>query len=319
MFQFRKSSIKETNSFLSKSSVSITLDDLLQLRFSAERLNWFKSHSSQSAHVGTTLSRSYGRGMEFAEVRNYQAGDDIRLINWQMTARTGKPYTKVYQEERERPVYLFFDTSPSMHFATRGTFKSVVAARSIALIAWAAFIHQDQVGGTVLGTNETSWISAKRQKKTLLQLLSSIANTFPLNTAETESAQGLSHALLQLQRRRIQYATICIASDFKQLNPVDIALLQTLSQHNTVILLFTYDHFERYAPPGGLYTVTNGEQQLSINTYDKNQAHAYIKDFETRWDSLTGLCRTSRCRFIPLTTDGNIMSSLNQMRLANGA
>ena len=103
MFRFRKTSANIQDD---KQGISVTLDELLCLRFTSQRLNWFTPHTAQSLQAGNKLSHARGRGMEFSEVRGYQPGDDIRLINWQMTARTGKPYTKVYQEERERPVYL---------------------------------------------------------------------------------------------------------------------------------------------------------------------------------------------------------------------
>jgi len=86
------------------------------------------------------VSRFKGRGMEFEEARVYQSGDDIRSIDWRLLRRTGKTHTKIFREERERPVFISVDNRPAMHFATRGVFKSVLAAKLAGLLAWTARI-----------------------------------------------------------------------------------------------------------------------------------------------------------------------------------
>ena len=101
----------------------------------------------RSLRAGQHLSKLRGRGMDFAEVRHYQAGDEIRHMEWRVTARTGRPHVKLYQEERERPVIILADFSPSMYFGTRLAFKSVVAARLAALLAWTVVKQGDRVGG----------------------------------------------------------------------------------------------------------------------------------------------------------------------------
>ena len=104
-----------------------SLQSLLRLQSQVRTLNLAKRHA-QAKHVGMHRSRFKGRGMDFAESRPYQAGDDIRTIDWRVTARTGKVHTKVFQEEREKPVLVWLDLRAPMFFATRGQFKSVVAA-----------------------------------------------------------------------------------------------------------------------------------------------------------------------------------------------
>ncbi|PCI06195.1 MAG: DUF58 domain-containing protein, partial [Gammaproteobacteria bacterium] len=96
---------------------------------------------------GTYLTIFKGLGMEFDEVRPYQAGDDLYSIDWNVTARTGEAHTKIFREERERPVLMWVDYRQPMFFATRGSFKSVVAAKIAALLAWSAAQHGDRLGG----------------------------------------------------------------------------------------------------------------------------------------------------------------------------
>ena len=99
-----------------------------------------------SLQTGAYVSRFRGRGMEFDESRPYQPGDDPRSIDWRVTARSTTAYTKLFREERERPVLIAVDLRSNMHFATRGCFKSVSASRAAALIAWAAHHRGDRLG-----------------------------------------------------------------------------------------------------------------------------------------------------------------------------
>ena len=128
--------LKKTNIDASE-RVFISLKTLINLAKPAASFN-LKRHSIRAQTSGGYLSHFKSRGMEFQEVRAYQAGDDIRNIDWHVTARTGKVQTKVFREERERPVFISVDNRLTMHFATRGVFKSVLAAKLAGLLAWAA-------------------------------------------------------------------------------------------------------------------------------------------------------------------------------------
>lgn len=125
--------------------VTVQLDELIALRRYAQRVHYKPTGSAIRA--GNHLSKLRGRGMDFAEARNYQAGDEIRHMEWRVTARTGRPHVKLYQEERERPVVILSDFNPSMFFGTRLAFKSVIAARLAAMLAWTAIKQGDRVGG----------------------------------------------------------------------------------------------------------------------------------------------------------------------------
>ncbi|MBE9568426.1 MAG: DUF58 domain-containing protein, partial [Proteobacteria bacterium] len=126
----------------------ISTQSLIRLRMHASQLllNSSKIHAKQG---GAYLSSFKGRGMEFDESRIYQAGDDIRNMDWRVTARTGTAHTKVFREERERPVLLWLDLNASMMFATRNKFKSVIATELASLIAWSAARNNDRIGGLI--------------------------------------------------------------------------------------------------------------------------------------------------------------------------
>jgi len=108
------------------------LDDLLELRHQARALGVAAHHLVNSTFSGLYSSVFRGTGLDFEEVRDYREGDDIRNMDWRVTARAGEPHVKLYTEERERPVVVMLDLNPGMFFGTRGAFKSVIAARAAA-------------------------------------------------------------------------------------------------------------------------------------------------------------------------------------------
>ena len=131
--------------------VTATLKELIDLQRYAQTGPYHPV--ARALRAGSNVSRLRGRGMDFAEVRNYQAGDEIRHMEWRVTARTGKPHVKLYEEERERPVIILTDFNPSMYFGTRLAFKSVIAARLAAILAWTVVKQGDRVGGFLLSAH----------------------------------------------------------------------------------------------------------------------------------------------------------------------
>jgi uncharacterized protein (DUF58 family) len=128
-----------------------TLEDLLVLRAVARGWSLHAQMSARAALLGSHRSAYHGRGLEFQEVRPYVAGDDPRSIDWRVTARRGRPHTKLFQEERERPVWLLVDLHAGLFFGSRRQLKSTVALRAAALFAWAASMGGDRVGAVIAG------------------------------------------------------------------------------------------------------------------------------------------------------------------------
>ena len=147
------------------------LKELVGLRFQARNLALFQNNRSRSLLAGCGTSPFKGRGVDFEEVRAYQYGDDIRSIDWRVTARRSKPHTKIFQEERERPVLIVLDQSHSLFFGSQLHFKSVTAAETCALLAWATLNHGDRIGGVIFDENSLSEVRPKRSKQTLMHLL----------------------------------------------------------------------------------------------------------------------------------------------------
>ncbi len=265
-----------------------------------------------SRQSGDYQSPFRGRGMEFDESRLYQPGDDIRNIDWRVTARTGKTHTKLFREERERPVFVWIDLRGAMHFATRGRYKSVLAAQLAALIAWSALHNGDRVGGVIFSEEEHHELRPQRGKTAVLRLINRIVNdagwAHPAPSASAD--QSLEHALQRLRRVARPGSLIFLISDFRHLDAQAETTLKRLCLHNEVALLFVYDQLEQALPPPGRYKVSDGNREFLVDTTDNRLVAQYRRQFQERQDRLRQLSRSSRMILLPCRTDAEPLSLL---------
>ena len=197
---------------------------------------------------GNYLANIKGRGMEFAEVRHYQAGDDVRSIDWAVTARTGKAHTKLFQEEKERPVFLLVDVSDSMIFGSQLVFKSVQACHLAALLSWQAKQRNDRLGGIVFNQQEVAELKPTSRSKGLMAFLhqnqtlcKKVAFKTPLKQSLLEQLKRLSH-LVQTGSQ------VHLISDFSQLDDACYKLINLIRRHNQVTVWQISDPLESHLP-----------------------------------------------------------------------
>lgn len=265
-----------------------------------------------SRQSGDYQSPFRGRGMEFDESRLYQPGDDIRNIDWRVTARTGKTHTKLFREERERPVFVWIDLRRAMHFATRGRYKSVLAAQLAALIAWSALHNGDRVGGVIFSEEEHHELKPQRGKTAVLRLINRVANdaawTHPAPPANGE--HSMEHALQRLRRVARPGSLIFLISDFRHLDDQARVALTRLCRHNEVAMLFVYDELEQTLPPPGRYKISDNSQEFIMDTSDDRLVRQYRRQFAARLDGLLQLSRSNRIILIPCRTDAEPLQVL---------
>jgi len=294
--------------------VEVSVSELIALRHSAESLNLRANRVR--AQVGQTyLSPFKGRGMEFEESRPYQPGDDIRSLDWKVTARTGKTHTKVYREERERPVIIAVDYRPAMFFATRGAFKSAVAARIAALFAWKATTQGDRLGGFVFSANEHhEWRPKLRASATLhfLEQLATLGRFDPQKPYVGAPADALNKAIARLRRVAHPGSLLIVISDFRELDHHGEAHLAQLARHNELVLVFVYDPLETDLPPAGQYRVMEQGRELLIDTTDKQARIAYRERFRQRRERTETLCKQQGMTFLPIATDEPLLPAVQR-------
>jgi len=228
--------------------------ELIALRGIALALQ-LERNAAKSLRPGALRTRFRGRGMEFSEVRPYQAGDDIRSIDWKVTARRGRPHTKLFTEERERPVLLAVDLRRSMHFATRGRFKAAQAAVAASLLAWNACRKGDRLGGLVFSEQGAQPVKDRRGDKGALHLIRALMRPgFWEGAAGGDApAQAALDALHRLRAQAHPGSRIYLLSDLRNLSPAAEHLLADISRHNELVLVMLEDAIDSELPPKGIY------------------------------------------------------------------
>lgn len=201
---------------------------------------------------GNYLANIKGRGMEFAEVRHYQPGDDVRAIDWAVTARTGKAHTKLFQEEKERPVFLLVDVSDSMVFGSQLVFKSVQACHLAALLSWQTKQRNDRLGGIVFNQQNVAELKPTSRSKGLMAFLHQSQTLCKKVAYKSNQQQSL---LLQLKRLSHLVQTgsqVHLISDFSQLDDACYKLINLIRRHNQVTIWQISDPLESHLPKQAL-------------------------------------------------------------------
>jgi len=238
--------------------IHLTPSELIALRPRCHALRLPMRQPAASALAGAYRSRFRGRGVDFLESRNYQPGDDIRNMDWRVTARTGRPHTKVFQEERERPVLVVMDASPSLYFGTRRRLKSVAAGQMAAAIAWSAVRRGDRIGGFLFAPGRHRELRPAGGRRGAMRMIQGLVDWLqPAETPE-QTQDSLSGALERVRHAVRPGSLIIIISDFFSLDEDSNRHLSRLRQHNDVIGCQVLDVAEHLLP-AGRYPITDGE------------------------------------------------------------
>lgn len=305
--------------YQSKGAV-ISLQQLLIQRHAAKVVDYVPYNRSIAGISGLHTSKIRGRGIDFEEFRPYQQGDDIRTIDWRVTARTGKPFTKVFREERERPVIIAVDQSSSMFFGSQVAFKSVIAAQAAAIFCWMAIDNGDRVGGLVYSDTDHALVRPKRSRRSALHLLNQI-HTYNNRLVEESAGHqhhvptgstGLAGCLGQIRRIAKPGSTLYILSDFTTLDDLAMQYLSQLSRHNNVVCCFVYDALEENLPVPGFYSITDGEHKGTLNSFSQKARNAYQQNFQDRMTSLQGELVRLQIPFLKLRTNQLVVEQIRQ-------
>jgi len=294
------------------------LADLLRCRFAAQDLKLFAHRPARSLLSGGERTRFRGRGMDFEEVRLYQAGDDIRSIDWRVTARTQVPHTKIFREERERPVFMVVDQRSPLFFGSSNCFKSVLAAHIATLFSWAALTNGDRLGGLVFGDYDQRDIRPRRSKHAVLELLHQLQDynhrlQSPITPASNnKSPISLRDILTDTRRIAKPGCAVFIISDFHDLDDTTEQSLFDLARHTDVTLIHVYDKLERQLMNNSPLTISNGSQRLQLPAHEKTFQQAFTQQFDQRLEQLTQTCKRLRIALLSYATQDDVQDALRR-------
>lgn len=288
----------------------------------AQDLRLFDHQAAKSLLLGNVRSRFRGRGMEFEEARPYQPGDDIRSIDWRVSARTGKTHTKVYAEERERPVHIVLDQRNCMFFGSQARFKSVLAAELAACLAWASLGASDRIGGQIFSDTRETDIRARRNKQAILRFLTSIIEfNHALPDVAQDRNRGVEDAVhdrpldyvFEECRRLIRPGTaLFVLSDFSDFNDDAAKLLSALGRHAEITLFWITDPLEFDLDLSGRLGVSDGQSTRSID-FSRGLRDRYRSERLDQRDRLERAARRSRSRLVRVDTAQEPVSFLRKL------
>jgi uncharacterized protein (DUF58 family) len=259
--------------------IHLGASELIALRPRCNALCLPMHRPAASALAGAYRSRFRGRGVDFVESRNYQPGDDIRNMDWRVTARTGKPHTKIFQEERERPVLVVLDAGPSLFFGTRRRLKSVAAGQMAAAVAWTAVRRGDRVGAFLSAPGENREVRPAGGRRGAMRVIQGLVDWLDPERLRA-GAEPMSAALQRVRHAVRPGSLVVVISDFFGLDEACNRHLSRLRQHNDVIGCQVLDPAEQALPPGR-FPISDGVQSSLLDT-TLDQAHRRFRGMVRR-------------------------------------
>lgn len=291
-----------------------TLEDLISQKKYTKYFNVYRLNKAYSPMSGDVKSVFKGRGVEFEEIRAYEYGDEVRDIDWRVTARKSVPYTKIYNEERNRDIYVFLDLSSSMVFGTQKELKSVLASKIAALLAWLALENKDRLGCLIFDGQKTFLFKPKNYRENVLAILKKISEI----SKEIVERKGFlspeisfAKVIQQLQMAIKTRSSVFLISDFVEFQEEAKKNVVILAAKNTVYLIKVFDRLEKDAPSQGEYMISSGEN-LVFETTKETFKEAYSSIFVHNSEDVKRFCHKFSCGFIEVNTG---VSAFNRIKL----
>lgn len=285
--------------------VQAEVSDLLEIKKHVARFSLRETNKKAYTGFGQSKSPFKSKGLDFQEVRVYQPGDDIRQIDWRVTAKYGKPFTKLYTMEKERQVFLICDMRSRMKFASRGAFKSVWCARIAALLAFMAQNRQDKIGFGLLSAEKFEsgrLFGANEILNGLLRRLSALSSP----ESYTPDTLSLPEALKKAEVHIKAGSLVFILSDFSDWDKECESIVGRWTLKNTCCFIHIYDALEK-AFPKGVFPVSDGEGVFALNTADSRFLKSFERMFQKREKALKDAVRRFNIGYASVETDENAL------------
>ncbi len=298
------------------SGVFVELDELVELRSEARRSSFLPQQPVRSLLAGRRASRLRGRGLDFDELRGYVPGDDVRSIDWHVTARMRKPYVRTYKEERDRPVLLVVDQRASMFFGSKTVMKSVAAARLAALAAWRIVAVGDRVGALIMGETSDTALRPARSSATVFRFCEQLVSAGRALASEAARPAGTEDSFVRALRAASELAPrdtlVFLISDLRGISDEAVERLASMRQHNDLLVAWVVDPLEAALPDVGLVPVTDGRATLSLPTADTGFRDRFAAKFASDSQRVRDFCTASGAPYFELRTDRGLLEQVRE-------
>ena len=300
-----------------RQGIHLSASELIALKPRCNALALPMNQPAASALAGAYRSRFRGRGVDFVESRNYLPGDDIRNMDWRVTARTGKPHTKIFQEERERPVLVVVDASPSLYFGTRTRLKSVAAGQLAAAVAWSAVRRGDRIGAFLFAPGSHRELRPSGGRRGAMRVIRGLVDW--LNPESIQKGyEPLSTTLERVRHAVRPGSLVLIISDFFNLDETCHRHLSRLRQHNDVIGCQVMDPAEEFLPVGR-FPISDGENSAMLDTHQDKSRRQFDRMSAAHGDEPRRMFQRHKCGWMVLkTTDDPVDVLGRELRMLVG-
>ncbi|WP_440875527.1 DUF58 domain-containing protein [Thalassotalea sp. PLHSN55] len=336
LFNFSKStdslvSAEEALASLNSNGVNLSIDELIPYQSKTSLINLYPTRHLRSKKSGNYLARSKGTGMEFDEVRHYQTGDDIRAIDWRVTARTGKTHTKLFQEEVERPVLIATDFTASMLFGSQLLFKSIQAAHIASLVAWHAKSKGDRVGGIVFNQLSHQELKPKSRQKGVLHYLhalvqlhqESIEQQFGSKAQQDKlnfehSSTSFEQNCFRIRQLARPGSLVYLITDGHSITEEALRHLSHVSRHCELLVCLVSDQLEHALPQTSHnlnVAISNGKTRQEFNLANQKTSQQYQEHANIRHQNTQSLLSKAGARVICVDAGSSIENQLKNREL----
>ena len=294
----------------------MNLHQLTLLQHQARGLSFLPRQPINSLLAGRHASRVRGRGLNFEEIRIYHPGDDVRTIDWKVTARLRSPHTRVYTEERDRPTLLLVDQRIGMFYGTQVNMKSVTASQAAALAAWRVLDAGDRIGAIVFNDLQSQVIEPRRSRRTVTRILQTICQ-FNSQLAASSTMRTNATMFNEVLDRAVRLAKhdflIVIASDFHGYDESSLNKLRQLRQHNDVIACLVHDPSASRLPHGRDIVVSDGDLQVEWSLSGKRTRQRLQDASSGRIAKVLKLQNLLRIPVLPLSSGEDVSKQLHRL------
>jgi uncharacterized protein (DUF58 family) len=297
------------------SGVYANLDELIRIQFKARDFSFLPRQPVSSVLSGRYASRLRGRGLNFEELRRYLPGDDVRTMDWKVTARTRTPHVRVYTEEKDRSVLLIVDQRINMFFGTRDKLKSVSAAELTALGAWRAVDVGDRVGAVVFNDTGIEDIPPRRSQATVMSILGTVVRMNHALRADSrlESSPDMLNRALETALKHISHDTLIVMiSDFFGVDEKTEELTARMAEHNDVLALLVHDPI-RLQPPSRNLTVSDGSLQMEIGFADKKVRNKIKEEYGNEQQNIKRFLGKLAAPLLMISNEGDIVAQVRKL------
>jgi len=295
--------------------VYANLDDLIRIQFKSRDFSFLPRQPVNSVLSGRYASRLRGRGLNFEEIRRYLPGDDVRTMDWKVTARTRSPHVRVYTEEKDLAVLLIVDQRINMFFGTRDKLKSVTAAELAALGAWRAVGVGDRVGAVVFNDTELVDIRPQRSQQTVMSILGAVVNMNHALRADSPVVPnpGMLNRALEKALQLVPHDTLVVViSDFFGVDEHTERLTARIAAHNDVLGLLVHDPIRLQGAKQNL-TVSDGSQQMQIDFADKRVREKLAHDYREEQEHITHFLNRLAAPLLMVSNEGDVVDQVRQL------